>query len=379
MDQTDAAVWHEVCQLLEDPQRLEQAYRQQLMSSASQDHPEQPAGLDTQLGKLRRGIARLIDSYAEGLIEKPEFEPRVTRMRERLRQLEAQRQQLVEASAVEDELRLILGRLETFAATVKAGLHQADFQKQRDIIRTLVKRVEVDQQHIRVVFRVRPTTLPPASDGAPHTWQHCGGRVHPRALHRHLCASRPLQPVHQTQQLLGHGRKCAHLPHGLAARRGGCQQAGHHRPLVHVKAAAARIHHVHPLSLLSRKRGVVGGAAASEILLCVLAHKRERQTVVPQAASRPNFQASSGAPDPERPCGDDSACPHPTTTSPRQPIPFSCVVVSCRDMRNFQCFEGIDRLTIQTPGGEQVLVLHLTPLHVQVLTLLGAPIGRSII
>src|SRR5258708_21319653 len=180
MDQTDAAVWHEVCQLLEDPQRLEQAYRQQLMSSASQDHPEQPAGLDAQLGKLRGGIAGLMDSYAEGLIEKPEFEPRVTRMRERLRQLEAQRQQLVEASAVEDELRLILGRLETFAATVKAGLHQADFQKQRDIIRTLVKRVEVDQQHIRVVFRVRPTTLPPASDAAPHTWHHCGAPLHPR-------------------------------------------------------------------------------------------------------------------------------------------------------------------------------------------------------
>jgi site-specific DNA recombinase len=66
MDQTDAAVWHEVCQLLEDPQRLEQAYRQQLASlasPASQEQAAEPAGLDTQLGKLRRGIARLIDSY----------------------------------------------------------------------------------------------------------------------------------------------------------------------------------------------------------------------------------------------------------------------------------------------------------------------------
>src|SRR5260221_8712938 len=145
MDRTDAAVWQEVCQLLEAPQRLEQAYRQQLMSSASQDHPEQPAGLDTQLGKLHRGIARLIDSYAEGLIEKPEFEPRVSRLRERVRHLNEQRQRLYEASAVEDELRLLLGRLETFAATVNEGLHQADFHTRRDIIRTLVKRVEVDE------------------------------------------------------------------------------------------------------------------------------------------------------------------------------------------------------------------------------------------
>jgi transposase len=39
----------------------------------------------------------------------------------------------------------------------------------------------------------------------------------------------------------------------------------------------------------------------------------------------------------------------------------------------FQCFEGIDRLTVPTPAGPQVLVLNLTPLHAQILTLLGPP------
>jgi hypothetical protein len=37
----------------------------------------------------------------------------------------------------------------------------------------------------------------------------------------------------------------------------------------------------------------------------------------------------------------------------------------------FQCFEGLDRLTIATPAGIQVLVLHLTALHEQTLSLLG--------
>ena len=42
----------------------------------------------------------------------------------------------------------------------------------------------------------------------------------------------------------------------------------------------------------------------------------------------------------------------------------------CPTMRwIFQCFEGIDRLTVQTSTGLQVLILHLTPLHEQVLTL----------
>jgi site-specific DNA recombinase len=173
LDQTDAAVWQEVCRLLEEPERLEQEYRQRL-------HPQQPneyEGLEAQMGKLRRGMARLIDSYAEGLIDKQEFEPRVTRMRERLHHLEDQLQRLKEATEVEEELRLILGRLETFAAKVKAGLYQADFQTRREIIRALVKRVEVDEQQIRIVFRVSPTTLPPSSSDAPHTLQHYGGRV----------------------------------------------------------------------------------------------------------------------------------------------------------------------------------------------------------
>lgn len=81
LDQTDAAVWQEVWHLLEEPERLEQEYRRRLQGPQK---PQEPEGLDAQMGKLRRGIARLIDSYAEGFIDRQEFEPRVTRMRERL-------------------------------------------------------------------------------------------------------------------------------------------------------------------------------------------------------------------------------------------------------------------------------------------------------
>jgi site-specific DNA recombinase len=174
MEQTDAAVWHEVCRLLAQPERLEQAYRQRL-------HPDQPSaayhGLETQMSKLRRGLARLIDSYADGLIDKQEFEPRVTHMRARLQHLEAQMQQLKAEGEMAEELRLIVGRLETFAAQVHDGLQQADFQTRREIIRSLVKRVDVDQQHIRVVFRVSPTSVLPSTDNTPNNWQDSGRRV----------------------------------------------------------------------------------------------------------------------------------------------------------------------------------------------------------
>jgi transposase len=52
-----------------------------------------------------------------------------------------------------------LGRLEAFAAKVKDGLHDADFQTCRDIIRALVKRVEIDYaQHIKAVPRRKTDT-----------------------------------------------------------------------------------------------------------------------------------------------------------------------------------------------------------------------------
>ena len=41
-------------------------------------------------------MGRLIDSYAEGLIDKDEFEPRVTRLKERVAALEAQAKQVSE-------------------------------------------------------------------------------------------------------------------------------------------------------------------------------------------------------------------------------------------------------------------------------------------
>ncbi len=99
-------------------------------------------------------MARLIDSYAEGLLEKHEFEPRITRLRQRLAALEAPRQQLLDEAAFQTELRLIMGRLEDFAPQIDTGLEEADWLRKREMIRALVKRVEVTQDQVNVVFRV---------------------------------------------------------------------------------------------------------------------------------------------------------------------------------------------------------------------------------
>jgi site-specific DNA recombinase len=49
-------------------------------------------------------MARLIDGYAEGLIEKGEFEPRIKRMKQRATILEDQLQQLADEAVQQREL-----------------------------------------------------------------------------------------------------------------------------------------------------------------------------------------------------------------------------------------------------------------------------------
>ena len=169
-DTLEAAVWQEVCSLLNNPQRLLQEYqrRGQEPTSAVQENLKT---LEAQIAKLRRGIGRLIDSYAESLIEKSEFEPRITRMKERVAVLEAQVKHLHDEANLNRELRLIIGRLEEFATRVGNGLNLANWNTQREIIRLLVKRVEVDTEQVNVVFRVGEVPELPKSE--PGFLQDC--------------------------------------------------------------------------------------------------------------------------------------------------------------------------------------------------------------
>src|SRR5712691_10099283 len=154
-DLLDVTVWREVQGLLAHPERVAEEYQRRLQTTTTGTHREQ-ATLEAQLGKVRQGLARLIDSYAEGLLEKHEFEPRITRLRQRITQLEEQRQQLIDVTALQTEIRLIVGRLEDFAAKIGAGLENSDWLSKREMIRALVKRVEVTPDRVNVVFRVDP-------------------------------------------------------------------------------------------------------------------------------------------------------------------------------------------------------------------------------
>ena len=173
-DRLEEAVWQQVCQLLEDPQRLGQEYERRLQAAQASPEESETAVVDKQINKLRQGVARLIDGYTEGYLDKNEFEPRIRRFKERLAALEDQAQQLREHSHLQAQLQLIIGRLEEFSAKVQARLGQVDWYERRELIRTLVKRVEIDRERVNVVFRVEDSM---GSTGNSRFLQHCWGRA----------------------------------------------------------------------------------------------------------------------------------------------------------------------------------------------------------
>ena len=169
--------------LLENPHRLAEEYHRRLQPQAQAKNHDL-AGIESQLNKLRQGTTRIIDSYSEGLIDKQEFEPRIKRLRERIEKLEGQARELSDQAKLQSELHLIIGRLEDFTSRVKDGLDQADWNSRRDIIRALVKRVDVEKGRVNVVFRVdqRPFESSPARGSL----QHCRRRKDVKAK-QHWC------------------------------------------------------------------------------------------------------------------------------------------------------------------------------------------------
>jgi site-specific DNA recombinase len=183
-DKLDQYVWQEVCALLQEPERLSHEYQRRLQTPDGDQQSLQV--LQNQISRRRKSIARLIDSYTEGYIEKQEFEPRIQRLRQRLSTLEDQAKQKTSRQIQQAELLQVITHLEEFSAKVREGLEEADWLTKRELIRTLVKQVNVDKEDVTIVFRVTPDPDWGFSSSNQGSLQHCWGR------HQ----SAPLQCIH---------------------------------------------------------------------------------------------------------------------------------------------------------------------------------------
>jgi site-specific DNA recombinase len=173
-EQLEAAIWTDVSALLAEPQRIEEEYKRRLkIGNEAKAAPDQRK-LQLQTSRVQRQIGKLIDAYSEGLIEKREFEPRIRDARLHLEKLKAETQTQEQLQAQLREMRQVIGQLEAFAERVRGSLDKADWTTQRQLISTLVKRVEVGAEEVRVVYRVDCGPFELAPSGG--LWQDCWRR-----------------------------------------------------------------------------------------------------------------------------------------------------------------------------------------------------------
>ena len=172
-DLLEDAVWTDVCAVLSDPERVEAEFHRRLDNEANTAEQQDLDQLRKLVRNIKRGIARLIDAYSEGLLEKSEFEPRISKARERLARAESELKAGTDREDHNDELKVVITRLEEFSKKIQGSLRDADWSTQREVLRSMIKRVEVAEDKVRVVYRVdpRPFVEGPSRGRSQHCWR----------------------------------------------------------------------------------------------------------------------------------------------------------------------------------------------------------------
>jgi site-specific DNA recombinase len=168
----EQAVWSDLRSLLQDPDRLRREFDKRLNQPARED--AEAASLKQGIAQQKRRIARLLDAYENGWMDKEEFEPRVRAAKERLDRDEAALREHQHANDQTEEMCRVIEHFDTFAGEIRTGLNDATFEQKRRLLRLLINRIEVTDEEVRVVYKVsiRPFVKSPF-DSKGAFLQHC--------------------------------------------------------------------------------------------------------------------------------------------------------------------------------------------------------------
>ena len=193
-DRLERAAWDETRVVLEAPERVAEEQRRRLAQAQKAQRCEggrRPRPPDRRPAPRRRAAHRRL--RPAGPIERGGFEPRVEGMRRRLSHSEKERQTMAANAEAERELTLLVGRLEAFARKVHSGLGTLDWEGTHEIVRTMVRRVEIDGDHVDVVFRVPPPPQPASGKFVEAVAVRPAGALMPEATGEWAVAHRTMQ------------------------------------------------------------------------------------------------------------------------------------------------------------------------------------------
>lgn len=167
VDQLDGYVWDSVQEVLQDPDRVlaEWSQRGAKDGTVTELHTQREEAKKL-LHAQDQILRRLRDAYEAGALELDDLVARGDRVRVRIRRAQEELKQAEATLAQTVELKSIVAKLTDFAKHVRQGLDHLDWQQRRQLIRTLVARVEIDEAGATIVYRV-PVTAPDPSGSKP--------------------------------------------------------------------------------------------------------------------------------------------------------------------------------------------------------------------
>jgi site-specific DNA recombinase len=170
VDRLDGYVWEAICELLRDPKRLAAEWQRRRSSEGSAaPWRAQRDEAQRQVTHAERSQQRLLDAYEAGVLALEALTARTRRLQARIDRARTELARCEEKLAQREVLASVVGRVEDFARGLKQGLQDLSWEQRRQVIRTLVARVEIDEEGATVVYRVPPPGPSGPSENTPET------------------------------------------------------------------------------------------------------------------------------------------------------------------------------------------------------------------
>ncbi len=186
-DRLDEMVWDQVVELIPHPNRLKSDYERRLgvLENGVKEKYDTNV-LAKQKRNLERGKSRLVDSHTDGLIDKGDLEPKISQLKIKIQQLDERISESKRNETAQYELFLVVNRIEEFANAVESKLDSIDFDTKREIIRALVKRIEIHREEVVIVFRVDPDESVPSGEGSLNEQNDSGELIMQHCKRRYI-------------------------------------------------------------------------------------------------------------------------------------------------------------------------------------------------
>ncbi len=156
MEILEPVIWEEMKKVLKDTDKVAKEHQLMLLEHKNKQPNDE---IEKEISKLEQGIKRLNYVYVRERITQEEYDLEAEEIEKKLKAMRNQKEEVVDEKELQREIDFIISSIKGFPSVVESELGQADWEAKLNIIRALVKRVEIDHDNIHIVFRFQELAL----------------------------------------------------------------------------------------------------------------------------------------------------------------------------------------------------------------------------